>query len=195
MSKKILKVVVSSTVVCLVLATGVVAFAQTGNIGTVENARLEFQKVMNTERVKNGDLTQEKADEMMVKMQEKFAESDGDMAYKQRGDRGGKGGMGTVETYAELVGKESKEIMELMKTGEKSIWQIAEDDGKFAAFKTAVIADIDEQIAKTDDADKVTKLNEQKAQITAMTTAADAPARPEGARQGGKGGEKANSAS
>ena len=185
---KILKVVVAGTVVCLILATSVVALAAPGNVGTVESAWLNFQKVLGEQRVANGDTTKEKADENYAKMLEKCEESEEDVIYnhERRGKMNGR--FGIVKTYAEVSGQDAKEILELLKNGEKNIWQIAEEAGKFTAFKTAVVADIDEKITKTNNAELIEKLNEHKAGIVAMKSAADAPKRSQVGPRGKSGG-------
>jgi|GEM_PF-2013248 len=180
---KTAKILIIVAAAVSVLVGGTVAFAASGNLGTLENSWLNFHEDWNKELVAKGDLTQEEADEHLDRMRERFENSEEDDVYnrfKQRGfgNKNGRGG-GIIEDYAQISGKEPSEILDALKDGDMNIWELAEKDGKFTQLKAAVLKNIDERIAELEENEHLERLKEHRAEIVAMKSAEDAPERPQ----------------
>lgn len=85
----------------------------------------------------------------------------------------GEGKGGVIADYAELAGSDIDDVFEALRDGDLTIWELAEQEGNFEAFKTEVLARIDEHIAETTDADVLAKLTAHRDAIVAATTAKD----------------------
>ncbi len=89
------------------------------------------------------------------------------------GNRNGDGG--TIADYAELTGTEWRDVIDAMHDSDLTIWELAEQQGNFAALKAAVLADLDARSAVTTDAETLAELTAHRDAIAAATTAAEMP--------------------
>lgn len=186
---KTTKTAVIVVAVVAVLAGGVAAFAA-DNTSDLENAWLAFRAELNKTLVADGTITQERADESLDNLTERFAASAEDEGLARFGKRAHRHG-GIVAEYATLVDKDVAKVVDMLKEDELTIWQLAEQDGKFEELKALVLADMDERIAdfSGDDA-RLELLKTHRDEIAAMTSAKDAPKRAEGLQDGYRRGEK-----
>ena len=89
------------------------------------------------------------------------------------GYRNGDGGI--ISDYADMTGQDLDEVHDAMRDTDLDIWELAEQEGNFAALKATVLADLDAHIAAETDPADLAQLIAHRADVAAATTAAEMP--------------------
>ncbi len=141
-------------VTVFLFGTTATAFAD-GNMSTIEQKWLDFQRAVMEQQVKDGSLSQEQASGYLTNLEKCLNESKEDVVYKLFKDRlqkdGREHGKRGAETYAKLTNRSIEDVLKLCKSGNITVWQLAQKEGKLDVLKDAVMKD------KTAKLDKLVK--------------------------------------
>lgn len=151
--KKRAKFIVLTTILAFsILCINVVSYAS-GNISKIEKEWLDFQKVLGEQLVKDGLITEEEAENKYNQIKEKVKESKDDFIYQYFS----KGKQPTISrkpinlpalVWAKISDQSLKNVLKQCETTGKSVWQLAEKEGKLKDLNEAVITELDKMLNK-----------------------------------------------
>jgi polyhydroxyalkanoate synthesis regulator phasin len=127
----------------LVLGTGTVAMAATGSLTQIEKKWVNVQELVLKKMVKEGQLTQEQADEQLTQMKEHLQASSEDDVYIRISHGIGKrvGLMGIMtDAWAELTGQDPGDIRTACQEQNTNVWELAKQAGQEDALKQKILA-------------------------------------------------------
>ena len=204
--KKITKRTITILVVSIIslsLATTAV-FAAT-NISEIEDLYLAFKTAQVEQAVDNGDMTDEKAEELLGNMSDRMAEDEKDAVPPING-RGGMQGnekaprlCDPIATYAELTDQEPEDVLDALRISETDLATLADEAGLLdelkAELKTQMTAGIEEALEEGKiDEDQATQMKaDMDEKIDDMLSGEHRGSRGRGQGQGRPGGRGQNS--
>lgn len=138
-------------VTVILCGTMTTAFAE-GNMSTIEQKWLDFQRAVVDQQVKDGDMSRSQADGYLTSLEKNLRDSKEDVIYgffKDKLHQGGREhGKRAAETYGKLTNRSAEDVMKLCKDGNMTVWQLAQKEGKLDMLKEAVMKDKTEKLDK-----------------------------------------------
>jgi polyhydroxyalkanoate synthesis regulator phasin len=152
--KKRAKIIVLTTILAFsILCINIVSYAS-GNISKIEKEWLDFQKVLGNQLVKDGIISKEEAEFKYNQIRDKAKESEEDFIYEyfsraKQPALGNKKSFNLPElVWAKISNQSLKKVRKQCEDTGKSVWQLAESEGRLKELNNAIITELDKMLNK-----------------------------------------------
>ena len=162
---KVLKTGLILVIVLTIMIAAVAVYAGNGSGRSMSRGNSDSSNYGNSQSTRTGETARETCDEDCT--EEAYAVEAGN------GYRNGNGGI--ISDYADMTGQDLDEVHDTMRDSDLDIWELAEQEGNFEALKAIELANLDEHIATTTDAETLAELIAHRDAVAAATTAAEMP--------------------